>query len=750
MTPTLPTPPCRQRASSRRRLSLVAVGAAALVALGGLPAVAAPPSAAPPGGPTLRDLADSRGLRIGAAVDADPVLAADVPYITTLTDQYNHATTANALKWDHLRPTRGSWNFREADAIVELALARGMTVQGHTLVWHHQRASWVNAISSEAEARAVLEEHIKTVVGRYRGRIKVWDVVNEATGDNGNRRSTSESVWERLIGPEYVELAFRWAHEADPDAVLQYNDYGSEEMSLKANAVYALVKDLRARGVPVHAVGWQLHAKYGWRITDAHWRNANRLAALGVQLSITEFDYGLPVPVTAGKLADQARAYREVAEFCVAQPACASLTTWGFTDEHSWIPGERPDHDAGLPFDRAYGAKPAFHALRDALGAVATTAPTAPRILDAVGADGRVTLGWRGVPGAERYTVRYGTSPTRLTGTVIVGRATGHTVTGLADHTAHHFSVTAGNALGDGPASATATATPTAARAGRPTLAVAATDTRALLLRWSRASHATGYSVEYGRVTDGGFPVRVDVGNLTRYRLTGLTDGTAYQVRVIAHNGNGDGRPSATRTATPALPSTPRLPSVQATGTVTVDGVLDEADWRLATPVSETVLGTTDNTARVGFTWDDTYLYVGVEVTDGTLRRDSHDPYEDDGVEIHLDGDDDRAQAYNPLTDRHFFKRWNDPGLTEARGDTAGVRHAWAPRPGGYAVELAVPWTSIQVRPGRDTTLGIDVAVNDDDDGYTREGQQVAFGTEANWQDLSAVAQLTHLARGSR
>ncbi len=735
-----------RRSPGRLRSAVVAAVAVALVALGGLPAPAAVPMVATPDGPSLREVAATRGLSIGAAVDAGPVLAGDSPYIKTLTGQYNHVTTANVLKWDHLRPTRESWNFAAADRIVELAEAHGMTVQGHTLVWHVHQVGWLNAINTEAEARAVLEEHIKTVVGRYKGRIKVWDVVNEAVGDNGNRRSTAESVWERLIGPEFVELAFRWAHEADPDAILQYNDYGAEEMDVKANSVYALVRHLRERGVPVHAVGWQVHASYGWKLTDGHWRNANRLAKLGVQLSITEFDYGLPVPVNADKLADQARAYREIAEFCRAQPLCTTLTTWGFTDAHSWIPGHRPDHDAGLPFDRDYGAKPAFYALRDTLATPVTALPAAPRILDAVGADGTVTLGWQGVPGAERYTVRYGVSPTRLTGSITVGRDTSHTVTGLTNGVAYHFSVTTGNAHGDSPASATTTSVPTAARAGKPTLRTVDTDTRALTLRWGHASRAKGYAVEYGTVSDGGFPVRVEVGQVTGYRLTGLVDGVAYRVRVIAYNSNGDGRPSVPHTATPALPPTPRLYSVRAQAPVTVDGVLDDHDWQLRTPVAETVYGVTDDTARAGFTWDDTYLYVGVRVTDAALHNDSHDVYHDDSVEVYIDGDNDRAPAYDPATDRHFFKGWNDPVLQESAKATAGVLHAWAPHPDGYTVEMAVPWGSIGVRPGQGTTIGIDVGVNDDDDGVTREAQMVSFGTEANWQELTAVAELAHVA----
>ncbi|MEU7905807.1 endo-1,4-beta-xylanase [Actinoplanes sp. NPDC049118] len=728
---------------------MVAAGAAVLVTLAALPALAAPLHLIPPEAPSLRQIADARGLRIGAAVDAGPVLAGDLPYLNTLTSQYNHITTSNALKWDQLRPTRSSWNFSDADRIVELAEVHGMTVQGHTLAWHIQQVGWLNAITTEAEGRAVLEEHIKTVVGRYRGRIKSWDVVNEAVGDNGNRRSAGESIWERLIGPEYVELAFRWAHEADPDAILQYNDYGAEGMSVKANSVYALVRDLRAKGVPVHAVGWQVHAPYGWHVTDANWRNANRLAELGVRLSITEFDYGLPLPVTTDKLADQARAYREVAEFCRAQPVCTTLTTWGFTDRHSWIPSDRPDHDAGLPFDRDYGAKPAFYALRDTLAGPATAAPDAPHILDTVAADGKVTLSWRGLMGADRYTIHYGVLPAQLKQRITVGRDTTYTIAGLTDRTTYHFSVSAENARGRSPASNTARSTPIATRAGRPMLRSIRADTQALMLRWDRALGATGYAVEYGRLSDDSFPIRVEVGQLTKYRLTGLTDGTTYRVRVIASNGNGDGRPSDSRAATPTLPPTPALRSSPATASITVDGVLDERDWRLQTPIAEAVYGSTDDTAKAGFTWDGRYLYVGVRVTDGTLRNDSHDIYQDDSVEVYIDGDNDRAPRYNSLRDRHFFKGWNDPILAESTQATDGVLHAWRPCPGGYAVELAVPWMSIGVSPGQGTSIGIDVAVNDDDDGVAREAQMVAFGTETNWLDLSAVGQLTLVARSS-
>jgi endo-1,4-beta-xylanase len=211
----------------------------------------------------------------------------------------------------------------------------------------------------------ILREHVTTVVGRYRGRIVAWDVVNEAVADDGSLRDT---IWSRGIGPEYVEMAFRWAHEADPDALLFYNDYGGEGLGRKSDGIYGLVGDLVARGVPVHGVGLQMHVSLGWspRPQDVA-ANVARLAELGLEVHVTEMDVRIKAPVTEEELAQQARVYRDLLQVCLSAQSCKAFLLWGFTDRHSWIPHFFTGWDAALIYDEAYRPKPAYDMLRDTM-----------------------------------------------------------------------------------------------------------------------------------------------------------------------------------------------------------------------------------------------------------------------------------------------------------------------------------------------------------------------------------------------
>jgi endo-1,4-beta-xylanase len=238
-------------------------------------------------------------------------------------------------------------------------------VRGHTLVWHSQNPSWLaRNLKSRDDAIAVLKDHIQTIVGHYKGRITAWDVVNEAVDDStGELR---ESPWLTAIGPDYIALAFQFAHEADPAAKLYYNDYGAEGIGGKGDAVYELVKGLKEQGVPIDGVGWQGHFQSSSFIMDMK-ENGRRLADLGLEVSITELDVRIPIPATDLMLEKQSKMYGKVTEICLALPNCKAILTWGFTDKHSWVPGFFSGEGAALPFDESYKPKPAYDAIRAAL-----------------------------------------------------------------------------------------------------------------------------------------------------------------------------------------------------------------------------------------------------------------------------------------------------------------------------------------------------------------------------------------------
>ncbi len=332
-------------------------------------------------GQSLRANADRVGLAIGTALAADPLRNESI-YGTVAAREFNIVVAENAMKMGPLRPSRTTFFWNDADAIVAFAQANGMRVRGHTLVWHNQLPSWLtNGSFTYDEMVQILHDHIFAVVGRYRGQVMAWDVVNEALGDDNALRTNS--IWYQSIGPDYIDMAFRWAHEADPDALLFYNDYGNELPGPRSDAVYALVQGMIQRGVPINGVGLQMHTSIAWWLSpESLAANIARFGALGLQVHITEMDVRIEDSAgdLQGRLDQQASRYRDVLEVCLASHGvCRALLTWGFTDKYSWLPGftGHPD-EAGLIFDKSYDPKPAYSALSDTL-ALARRSPRRSR-----------------------------------------------------------------------------------------------------------------------------------------------------------------------------------------------------------------------------------------------------------------------------------------------------------------------------------------------------------------------------------
>ncbi|WP_367129656.1 endo-1,4-beta-xylanase [Saccharothrix sp. HUAS TT1] len=321
-------------------------------------AAAAPAAAA---GPTLRDLAARHDLAFGTAVDLR-ALAGDQEYRERVAAQFDHVTAENAMKWDALAPARDRYDWGPADALVAFARANGQRVRGHTLVWHNQNPAWLADVPAD-ELGAVLRHHVQTTVRRFRGAVWQWDVVNEAVEEDGSLRDT---VWLRALGPGYVADAFRWAHEADPDALLFYNDYEVEDVNAKSDGVHELVRELRRRGVPIHGVGVQGHLKAGSPPRSMR-ENLGRFADLGLRTAVTEADVRVVVPADPAKLAAQAEGYRALLDACLATPGCLSFTVWGYTDRYSWVPGWFEGEGTANILDENFAAKPAHRALRDGL-----------------------------------------------------------------------------------------------------------------------------------------------------------------------------------------------------------------------------------------------------------------------------------------------------------------------------------------------------------------------------------------------
>ena len=252
-----------------------------------------------------------------------------------------------------------------------------MRVRGHCLVWGRDNPSWLkDGHFTARQLSRLLREHIARVMKHYAGQVFAWDVVNEALDQNGNVR---DSIWYNQPGiglsgkgTAYIEQAFRWAHQADPHALLFYNEAEGEGMNRKSDAIYAMVKDFKRSGVPIDGVGLQMHVPALAGDIAAVEANIARLTALGVQVHITELDVSLPVDssgaVETEDVKRQANVYRGIVRACLNSKACTAIQTWGFTDKYSWIGSHsRGARGEALPFDRAYQPKAAYRAVLEEL-----------------------------------------------------------------------------------------------------------------------------------------------------------------------------------------------------------------------------------------------------------------------------------------------------------------------------------------------------------------------------------------------
>lgn len=357
-------------------------------------------------------VAINRTIATGAAVHADNVNRSQEQEdkdIALVKQQFNQISPENDLKWAliHPRPGPDGYNFGPADAYVNFGLSNRMYIVGHTLVWHGQTPNWVfagtnpppvvtNAASvdtpggrqfgrsfgyngprtSREELLQRMHDHISAVVGRYKGQIKVWDVVNEAIADGGTN-ILRNSLWLQIIGPDYIAKAFEYAHEADPNAILRYNDYGLENPA-KRHKFITLIKSLQAQHVPVTAIGSQTHVSVSSPSFEAEDEALTELETLGLPIHITELDVngaqggqrntGADIAnnaaTTEGGLVDDAnqRLANQYANlfkvFLKHESHVKVVTLWGANDAVSWRANGRP-----LLFDGNDLPKPAFYAV---------------------------------------------------------------------------------------------------------------------------------------------------------------------------------------------------------------------------------------------------------------------------------------------------------------------------------------------------------------------------------------------------
>ncbi|MYS88650.1 MULTISPECIES: non-reducing end alpha-L-arabinofuranosidase family hydrolase [Streptomyces] len=362
---------------------------------------------------TLGAQAAQSGRYFGTAVAAGRL--GDGTYTRILDREFNSVTPENEMKWDATERSRGQFTFGAADQIVNRAAARGQRLRGHTLVWHSQLPGWVGSIRDANTLRGVMNNHITTVMNRYKGRIHSWDVVNEAFADGGSGQMRS-SVFRDVLGTGFVEQAFRTARSADPAAKLCYNDYNIENWSdAKTQGVYRMVRDFKSRGVPIDCVGLQAHFGAGGPPASFQTTLSN-FAALGVDVQITELDIAQASPT----------AYANTVRACMNVARCTGITVWGIRDSDSWRASENP-----LLFDRNGNKKPAYNAALTTLGGTPAATRSTPAATN-------------GTPAAARKAGNAAALPNRFSwsssGPLISPKSDAtHNIAGIKDPTVVHY-----------------------------------------------------------------------------------------------------------------------------------------------------------------------------------------------------------------------------------------------------------------------------------------------------------------------
>ena len=341
------------------------------------------------------------GNILAGGIDGNSLFRQDKEELALLIGEFNCLTAENSMKMQYVQPEEGVFNFKSSDALLHIADKAGMEVVGHALVWHHQVPHWIfkdsegNPVSREVLIQR-MKDHIFEVVGRYKGKIKYWDVVNEAVDlryENGQQVAFyRESPWYTIIGEDYIELAYRFAHEADPDALLLYNDYSMTDL-VKTQFVADMVSELKGKGIPIHGIGMQGHWHLEWPSSRNLRKALDILSAVNVKVSISELDLRvLPHPKETEMGADirlnierlneldpytkgipekmlkkQAKKYASLFKvFLEYSDVIERVSFWGVVDHHSWLRDWPVKGRTVYPalFDRDYSPKPAYFAIR--------------------------------------------------------------------------------------------------------------------------------------------------------------------------------------------------------------------------------------------------------------------------------------------------------------------------------------------------------------------------------------------------
>lgn len=304
---------------------------------------------------------------LGAAVKVQ-LLRDNAVYRNLVINNFNSVTPENAMKFNSLHPAPTVFTWKDADYIVDFALANNIRVHGHTLLWTKYTPKWVTDFNgSRSDWADLLKNHIQTIVKHFKGKVHSWDVMNEAYDDKGN---LIPCIWLDKLGPEYIELAFQYAHESDPTALLFYNDYGQEFAGRKLQAIMAMVQDFKRRGVPISGLGLQMHTVL--RMSTLQLARAIQSAAsTGLKVHISELEVSVRYQKPESFLLDstlefqQGEKYKGIFQAYRSIPRAQQfgITTWNVSDADSFRNSKITNHDFPLLFDMNFKPKAAYKAL---------------------------------------------------------------------------------------------------------------------------------------------------------------------------------------------------------------------------------------------------------------------------------------------------------------------------------------------------------------------------------------------------
>lgn len=669
---------------------------------------------------------------IGTAFSNSEIVDLDGPDADLMKKHFNSITPGNVLKWDSTEPEEGQFNFTEADKAVQFGIDNGIAVRGHTLVWHAQAPDWIfyddqqQLVGKEVLFQR-LKTHIDSVVGRYEGQIYAWDVVNEVI-DPSRPNGMRNSLWYQIAGEEYIEKAFQYAHEADPNAKLFINDYNTHE-PLKRQYLYELIKRLQAKDIPIDGVGHQMHIDIENPTIGEIEKTITTFADLDMEQQITELDmssYTNEVDKwTAFPLEQQIKqAHRYKALFDVFKKYEDDITAvifWGKDDSNSWLrtfPVTRKNWP--LLFDDRLQAKLAYWGLVD-VSQVPIEMKHTTAADGTIAVDGQSELNWaraRKMPVYENGEQIAVFQTMWEEGKLYL----------LVDTVDDSFdSDDAVEVFIDGNNGKTETYE---------------SNDRSHELR--RSGQGASAGVEYEAVsTSAGYRIEAmlplpeaaadhEIGFDLRFRNYGGSTDT----QISWNDTTGQQHTDTSKLGTLTLGEGHRITEA-VKGTPTIDGVQDVA-WANAKEITTDrfVAGTEGSTAKVRTMWDEERLYVWASVTDSLLTKRSANTYEQDSIELFVDSNNGKTDAYESDDGQYRINYDNEASFNPASLEGTMIS-ATRITSDGYVVEAAIDWRGAEVEPG--TIIGFDVqANNDEDDNGTRDS--VAVWNDETGQSYRSTA----------